>query len=78
MKHDADYSGFFPFGWVRGFRDDNWQIFWNKRTGDLFLKSTAGDDLLPVGNCADWMEAKKKADSVMKDPASVTAGFQDR
>ena len=72
MKSSADYSGFFPFGWLRDFRGDNWQIFWNKETGDLFLKATLEDTLVKVGEAFDWMEAKKKADSLMENPDSVT------
>ena len=70
MKSSADYSGFFPFGWLRGFRGDNWQIFWNKRTGDLFLKATTEDTLIKVGEASNWMEAKKKADFLMENPGN--------
>lgn len=77
MKPSTDYSGFFPFGWLRGFRDDNWQIFWNKKTGDLFLKATIENTLIKVGEASDWMEAKKKADFLMENPDSVTVEFTD-
>ncbi len=77
MKSSADYSGFFPFGWLRGFRGDNWQILWDKKTGDLFLKATKEDTLVKVGEVSDWMEAKKKADFLMENPDSVTMQFTD-
>ncbi len=77
MKSSADYSGFFPFGWLRGFRGDNWQIFWDKKTGDLFLKATKEDTLVKIGEVSDWMEAKKKADFLMENPDSVTMQFTD-
>lgn len=77
MKSGADYSGFFPFGWLRDFKGDNWQIFWNKKTGDLFLKATLEDVLIKVGEASDWMEAKKKADFLMENPDSVTMEIAD-
>ena len=77
MKLAADYSGFFPFGWLRGFRGDNWQIFWSKKTGDLFLKATMKNTLIKVGEASDWMEAKKKADFLMENPNSVAIQSTD-
>ena len=77
MKPGTDYSGFFPFGWLRDFQGDNWQIFWNKKTGDLFLKATRENTLVKVGEASDWMEAKKKADFLMENPDSVATQFAD-
>lgn len=77
MKCSVDYSGFFPFGWLRGFRGENWQIFWNKKTGDLFLKATVEDTLIKVGEAPDWIDAKKKADFMMENPDSVTMQIAD-
>ena len=77
MKSSADYSGFFPFGWLRGFKGDNWQIFWSKKTGDLFLKATLENILIKVGEASNWLEAKKKADFLMKNPDSVTMEIVD-
>ena len=77
MKPAADYSGFFPFGWLRGFRGDNWQIFWSKKTGDLFLKATTKNTLIKIGEASDWMKAKKKADSLMENPDSVAIQSTD-
>lgn len=77
MKPAADYSGFFPFGWLRGFRDDNWQIFWSKKTGDLFLKATTKNTLIKIGEASDWMKAKEKADFLMENPDSVVMQFTD-
>ena len=72
MKSGSDYSGFFPFGWLRDFQGDNWQIFWSKKTGHLFLKATAKNTLVKIGEAPDWAEAKKKADFLMQNPDSVT------
>ena len=78
MGRHEDYSGFFPFGWVRGVRGDNWQILWNKKTGDVFLKATAKNALVRVAGASDWVSAKEKADSVMEDPDSVAeTAFDD-
>ena len=71
MKSHEDYSGFFPFGWVRGVRGDNWQILWNRKTGDVFLKATAKNSLVRVADAPDWVRAKEKADSIMENPDSV-------
>lgn len=71
MKSHEDYSGFFPFGWVRGIRGDNWQILWNRKTGDVFLKATAKNSLVRVADAPDWVCAKEKADSIMENPDSV-------
>jgi len=72
MKSSTDYSGFFPFGWLRDLQGDNWQIFWSKKTGHLFLKATAKNTLVKIGEAPDWTEAKKKADFLMQNPDSVT------
>ncbi len=77
MKSGTDYSGFFPFGWLREFRGNNWQIFWNKKTGHLFLKSTVENTLIKIGEASDWMEAKKKADLLIQNPDSVTIETAD-
>jgi len=77
MKSGTDYSGFFPFGWLRDFQGDNWQIFWNKKTGHLFLKATAKNTLVKIGEAPDWAEAKKKADFLMQNPGSVTIETAD-
>ncbi|MCY3986963.1 MAG: hypothetical protein OXF23_08005 [Candidatus Dadabacteria bacterium] len=66
-----DYAGFFPFGWLRGVREDNWQIFWSKQTGDIFLKSTLGSTLVKVGEVSQWTEAKKKADFLIENSDSL-------
>lgn len=71
MESHEDYSGFFPFGWVRGVRGDNWQILWNRKTGDVFLKATAKNSLVRVADAPDWVRAKEKADSIMENPDSV-------
>ena len=77
MKRREDYSGFFPFGWIRKFRGDNWQILWNKKTGEIFLKATAKDALAKAGSASDWIRAKEKADSIMENPDSVAETVAD-
>ncbi len=77
MEYGTDYSGFFPFGWLKNFRGDNWQIFWEKKSGDIFLKATAQSTLLKVTNAPDWVEAKKKADFLIENPDSVATGIKD-
>lgn len=77
MRREGDYSGFFPFGWVRGVRGDNWQILWDKRTGDVFLKATGKDALVRVADAPDWARAKEKADAIMEDPDSVADAVPD-
>ncbi len=67
----ADYSGFFPFGWIRCQDGDNWQIYWSGKTGKLYLKATKTDALVKVAEAANWTEAKKKADSLITEPDSV-------
>ena len=71
MRPREDYSGFFPFGWVRGVRGDNWQILWNRKTGDVFLKATSKNALVRVADAPDWVRAKEKADFIMENPDSV-------
>ena len=71
MKSHEDYSGFFPFGWVRGIRGDNWQILWNRKTRDVFLKATSKNALVRVADAPDWVRAKEKADFIMENPDSV-------
>ena len=77
MKSSTDYSGFFPFGWLRDFRKDNWQILWDKKTGHLFLKATVKDTLIKIGEAPDWVGAKKKADLLIQNPDSVTMETAD-
>lgn len=77
MKRREDYSGFFPFGWIRKFRGDNWQILWNKKTGEIFLKATAKDALAKAGSASDWTRAKEKADSIMENPDLVAETVAD-
>ena len=77
MKRHGDCSGFFPFGWIREFRGDNWQILWNKKTGDIFLKATAKNALAKVASASSWTRAKEKADSIMENPDSIAATVAD-
>lgn len=77
MKRREDRSGFFPFGWLREFRGDNWQILWNKKTGKIFLKATAKDTLAKVADAPDWTRAKEKADSIMENPDLVAETVAD-
>ena len=55
--------GTFPFGWVRGFEGENWQIIWDPKS-ELIIAQGA------VSKSAKWMEAKVYADNVKNDPGS--------
>jgi intein-encoded DNA endonuclease-like protein len=53
--------GTFPFGWVRGFKDDNWQIIWDPKSNLIVAQGALSKKV---------MDAKKYADNVMRDPES--------
>lgn len=62
--------GTFPFGWVRGFRDDNWQIIWDPESGQIIAQGASSKKIVDLGNSSKWMDAKVYADNVMNDPGS--------
>ena len=63
--------GTFPFGWVRDFEDDNWQILWNKDSGQMFLKSIINKKTHNICNVANWLEAKNIADGIINNPSEL-------
>ena len=63
-----DYAGTFPFGWIRDYEEDNWQIIWNKNTKEFFIKSVAGKENKVLGSFANWKEAKDFADKIIENP----------
>ena len=62
--------GTFPFGWVRGIKDDNWQIIWDPKTGYITAEGAVSKEVLELGKSSKWMDAKDYADKVMSDPES--------
>lgn len=62
--------GTFPFGWVRGFRDDNWQIIWDPKSNVITAKGASSKKVVELGKSAKWMDAKVYADNVIRDPGS--------
>lgn len=63
-----NYAGTFPFGWLRGLNDSNWQILWNKNTGDLFIKSAQLNEIQVLENFKNWKDAKIFADKLGSNP----------
>ena len=59
-----DLVGSFPFGWIRNFKDENWQIIWDSKSKALILKSSLSENIIEYCSCADWKEAKMHADEI--------------
>ena len=62
--------GTFPFGWVRGFKNDNWQIIWDPKSNLIVAQGALSKKVIELGKSSQWMDAKKYADNVMRDPES--------
>ncbi len=62
--------GTFPFGWVRGFKDDNWQIIWDPKSNLIVAQGALSKKVIELGKSSQWMDAKKYADNVLRDPES--------
>ncbi|GJM17073.1 MAG: hypothetical protein DHS20C13_24000 [Thermodesulfobacteriota bacterium] len=62
--------GTFPFGWVRGFKGENWQIIWDPKTELIIAYGAESKSTVKLGSTTKWMDAKVCADNVMKDPES--------
>jgi len=60
--------GAFPFGWVRGIEEDNWQILWDPQTKILYAKGALSKRVIDVGRSYSWQEAKALADRVRNEP----------
>ena len=58
----------FPFGWIRGVGDDNWQLFWNPVTRAFFAKGAISKKVIELGESSTWIDAKALADRVLKEP----------
>lgn len=57
----------FPFGWVKGMDDENWQLLWNPETGILFAKSALSKREVNLGESFNWVDAKALADKVRNE-----------
>lgn len=62
--------GTFPFGWVRGFKGDNWQIVWDPKSNLITARGVSSKKIIELGKSAGWMDAKAYADNVISDPGS--------
>ena len=58
----------FPFGWLRGIEDDNWQILWDSQTRILYVKGALSKRVIDLGQSSTWQEAKSLADRVRSEP----------
>jgi len=59
-----DLVASFPFGWVRNYKNENWQIIWDSKSKFLILKSSLSDNIVKYRSCASWQEAKIHADEI--------------
>jgi hypothetical protein len=62
--------GRFPFGWVRGMKEDNWQILWDSETKILYARGVISKKVINIGHSPSWQEAKALADRVLTEPLS--------
>lgn len=60
--------GTFPFGWIRDFRGDNWQIIWDPKTELIIAQAAVSKETFELGKSTKWMDAKAYADKVKNDP----------
>ena len=70
--------GTFPFGWVRGMDQDNWQIIWDPKTETIFAKGALSRKVIQVGKSSTWEEAKDLADKIINDPVNFLSTLSDR
>ena len=56
--------GTFPFGWIRNYKNDNWQLLWHPSSNKIFIKSANKNNLVEVGDSSSWIEAKKVCDEI--------------
>ena len=64
--------GYFPFGWVRDHRDDNWQIVWDSESGVLFVKGAISKEQYDAASFTDWVDAKQFANTLLTDPTILS------
>lgn len=57
----------FPFGWIRGMDDENWQLLWNPETGIFFAKGAISKREISLGESSNWVDAKALADKVQNE-----------
>ncbi len=57
----------FPFGWLRGMDDENWQLLWNPGTGIFFAKGAISKKVINLGESSNWVDAKALADKVQNE-----------
>jgi hypothetical protein len=57
----------FPFGWIRGMDDENWQLLWNPETGIFFAKGAISKRVINLGESSNWVDAKALADKVQNE-----------
>ena len=60
--------GTFPFGWIRGYEDDNWQLIWSSETKILYAKGAITKKVISIGQPSTWQEAKALATRVQNEP----------
>jgi hypothetical protein len=61
----------FPFGWIRDFGGDNWQVLWCPDTGVVFLKAAKCKRVIDIGRASGWLEAKRFAQAIVSEPSMV-------
>ena len=59
----------FPFGWIRGVKDDNWQLLWNPVTRGFFAKGAISKRIVNLGESSSWIDAKAFADKIINEPS---------
>ena len=70
-----DLTGTFPFGWLRGVKNDNWQIIWDPKAQALFLKASKTKDYFKIMDCNSWDDAKILSDDFIANPDKVLDKF---
>ena len=62
--------GTFPFGWIREFRDDNWQIIWDPKTELIIAQGAVSKKVVELGDYEKWIDDKVYDDNVISEPES--------
>ena len=60
--------GTFPFGWLRGIEEDNWQILWDSHTKAVYAKGVSSKRVIQIGQSSSWVGAKTFADKILNEP----------